>query len=96
MKVGSMTSCTGHKKQNCRFLEREKSDGSEVIGKVVYLKTQSSHLPRETGGIWPFLQKYTEIIPGEGAAQENSDRDPYKTANRAMLLRTVSYILTGK
>ena len=32
-----------------------------------------------------FCSKYTEIIQSEGAAQENSDRDPYKTANRAML-----------
>jgi len=61
----------------------------------MYLKTQSSHLPKETGGIWPFVKKYTEIIPSEGAAQENSDKDPYKTANRAMLLRAVSYIFTG-
>jgi len=67
---------------------REKSDGCEVIGNVMYLKAQSSHLPKETGGIWSFVQKYkyTEIIPNERALQENSDRDPYKRANRAMLL----------
>jgi hypothetical protein len=74
---------------------REKSDGSEVIRMVMYLKTQSSHLPKETGGIWPFVKKYTEIIPSERAAQENGDRDSYKTANRTMLLSTVSYIFTG-
>jgi hypothetical protein len=46
------------------------------MGKVMYLKTQSSHLPKETGGIWPFVQKYIEIIPNERAAQQNGDRDP--------------------
>jgi len=74
---------------------REKSDGSEVIGKVMYQKTQFSHLPKETGGIWPYVKKHKQIIWSEGAEQENRDRDPYKTANRTMLLRTVSYIFTG-
>jgi hypothetical protein len=73
----------------------EDSDGSEVIGMVMYLKIQSSHLPKETGGIWPFVKKCTEIIASEREAQEHTDRDPHKTANRAMLLSTVSYIFTG-
>jgi hypothetical protein len=69
MKDGSMASYTRHKEKTAGSW-RQKSDGSEVIGNVMYLKTQSSHLPKETGGIWPFVKKYTEIIPSEGVAQE--------------------------
>jgi hypothetical protein len=52
----------------------------------MYLKTQSSHLPKETGSIWSFVQKYTERIPTEGAAQENSDKISVQNSNSSNVI----------